>query len=374
MSSWGNTDNVVLTGTVTTANTTNTVTGFGTTYTGNVNAGDYVFIDSNKYQVEQVVSASVLYVTTSNVATNSDNVNAYVQAGPKYVTNVVLSSSETGNAEFRADNLTTIQNVFGVDITEMTPNIVIGLSLLETTLVSSATITEPGNYILDSQTNTIVTITTTGTVQPTENALATPTFTGNALTGVTITREGVGYTADAQANTTAVVSTTGEVQPTVNATISLNYIAGDVTGLGYDSNAQANTTVTISTLGLSQPTENATATLSYTGERVSGFTVTNRGTGYTAAAQANTSASISTSGAVQPTGNAQATVDYSSTGTGALANSTHTGWVVRIPTYTDALGQPRTKYETLVAMSKNFNTDSAGTLQVDASDDTEYPQ
>lgn len=374
MSSWGNRDNVVLTGTVTTANTTNTVTGFGTIYTGNVNAGDYVFIDSNKYQVEQVVSASVLYVTTSNVATNSDNVKAYVQTGPKYVTNVVLSSSETGNAEFRADNLTTIQNVFGVDITEMTPNIVIGLSLLETTLVSSATITEPGNYILDSQTNTIVTITTTGTVQPTENALATPTFTGNALTGVTITREGVGYTAAAQANTAAVVSTTGAVQPTLNATISLNYTAGDVRGLGYDSNAQANTIVTISTLGLSQPTENATATLSYTGERVRGITVTNRGTGYTAAVQANTSASISTSGAVQPTGNAQATVDYSSTGSGALANSTHTGWVVRIPTYTDALGQPRTKYETLVAMSKNFNKDSAGTLQADASDDTDYPE
>lgn len=119
MSSWGNTDNVVLTGTVTTANTTNTVTGFGTTYTGNVNAGDYVFIDSNKYQVEQVVSASVLYVTTSNVATNSDNVNAYVQAGPKYVTNIAISSSVTGNAFNRTENVTNIQSIYGIDREEV---------------------------------------------------------------------------------------------------------------------------------------------------------------------------------------------------------------------------------------------------------------
>lgn len=365
MSSWGNLDNVTLAGTVTTADDSVTVAGFGTSFVGAVNPGDYIIIDANKYQVNTVTSATSL--TLTNVAaTNSDNVTAYVQQGPKYVSNVIFDD--------RAINLYSIQNIFGVDITELTPNIVVGLSLLTTTLVTSATITEPGDYVLDSQANSVITITTTGSVQPSENALAVPTFTGNALTGVLITREGVSYTTAVQANTTATVSTLGDIQPTVNATVTLNFASGQVSGLGYDANAQANTTVTISTSGDVQPTTNATATLSYSGGRISGFTVVNRGTGYTSGARANTVATITTSGEVQPTGNSQATVDFSAEGSGSLANTSHTGWVSATPTYTDGLGQVRNKYEVLVAMSKNFNKNSSGVLQQDASDDTKYPE
>lgn len=366
MSSWGNLDNVTIAGTVVVATANGAaVLGVNTEFTSNVKPGDYIIIAGNKYQVATVDSDTSLTLT-NNAATTSAGVAAYVQQGPKYISNVIFDN--------RATNLYTIQNIFGVDVTEMTPNIVVGLSLLNTTLVSSATITQPGNYILDSQTNTIITITTTGAVQPTENALATPTFTSNALTGVTITREGVGYTSAVQANTTATVTTLGVFQPTVNANISLNYTSGQVTGLGYDVNAQANTTVTISTSGAVQPTANATATLSYSGGRIAGFTVVNRGTGYTSGAKANTVATISTSGAIQPTGNGQATVDFSTEGSGSLANTSHTGWVSATPTYTDGLGQVRNKFEVLVAMSKNFNKDSAGALQQDASDDTKYPE
>ena len=44
------------------------------------------------------------------------------------------------------------------------------------------------------------------------------------------------------------------------------------------------------------------------------------------------------------------------------------GWANYV-TYTDAYGQTRYKTETLVAMSKNFNENSSGTLQTDADDD-----
>ena len=88
MSSWGNLDNVQISGNVVTATTANTVTGYGgAAFTTDVDAGDYITIASNKYQVEKVVSASVLYLT-ANAATNSDNVKAFVQQGPKYIANV----------------------------------------------------------------------------------------------------------------------------------------------------------------------------------------------------------------------------------------------------------------------------------------------
>lgn len=45
------------------------------------------------------------------------------------------------------------------------------------------------------------------------------------------------------------------------------------------------------------------------------------------------------------------------------------GWAKHI-TYTDAHNQVRYKTETLVAMSKNFNENAAGSLQTDANDDT----
>ena len=50
-------------------------------------------------------------------------------------------------------------------------------------------------------------------------------------------------------------------------------------------------------------------------------------------------------------------------------NINQPGWAHYL-TYVDAHGQTRYKTETLVAMSKNFNENSAGTLQTDAADDT----
>lgn len=108
MSSWGNLDNVQISGNVVTATTANTVTGYGgAAFTTDVDDGDYITIDSNKYQVEKVVSASVLYLT-ANAATITDNVKAFVQQGPKYVSNVALSQ-----------NVYTIQRIYGIDRNEI---------------------------------------------------------------------------------------------------------------------------------------------------------------------------------------------------------------------------------------------------------------
>jgi len=108
MSQWGNLDNVTLKGTVTTTDSTDLVNGYGgTEFTSNLNAGDYVTIDSNKYQVQNVVSNVQFYIT--NVcATTSANVKAFAQQGPKNLANVA----------FPANNYS-IQNVYGADVIEI---------------------------------------------------------------------------------------------------------------------------------------------------------------------------------------------------------------------------------------------------------------
>lgn len=107
MSQWGNLDNVTIKGTVTTTNSADLVAGFDTEFTTNVQAGDYITIDTNKYQVQNVVSDSQLYLTNI-AATNSDNVKAFVQQGPK----------DLANVSFPANNFS-IQNVYGIDRVEV---------------------------------------------------------------------------------------------------------------------------------------------------------------------------------------------------------------------------------------------------------------
>lgn len=108
MSSWGNKDNVQLTGTVTTTNSTDTVRGFSSAvFEDEVSAGDYIVIAAKKYQVANVTSNTLIH-TTDLTSTNSSNVKAFVQQGPKYIANV----------SFPANNYS-IQNVLGVDRNEI---------------------------------------------------------------------------------------------------------------------------------------------------------------------------------------------------------------------------------------------------------------
>lgn len=109
MSQWGNFSNLTLKGTVTTTNSTDLVNGYGgTEFTSNIKAGDYIVIASNKYQILNVVSNTQIYLTNI-AATNSDNVKAFLQQGPKDLANVA----------FPANNYS-IQNVYGIDRQEIT--------------------------------------------------------------------------------------------------------------------------------------------------------------------------------------------------------------------------------------------------------------
>lgn len=106
MSSWGNLDNVAAQGTVTAYAGNARVNGSGTAFTTNVNAGDYVFITGQKFQVATVTSNTVLDLTSNGKA--AAGATLYVQQGPKYIANVDIS-----------ENVYTIQRVYGVDRQEI---------------------------------------------------------------------------------------------------------------------------------------------------------------------------------------------------------------------------------------------------------------
>lgn len=110
MSAWGNLDNVVIAGTVTAFTTNTQVNGSTTYFTSNVKAGDYIIFGGRKYQVGTVTSDTVLNLTNVAAANIVANV-AYVQQGPKYVSNVITLSGEAN----RVQNVVTIQNIYGVD-------------------------------------------------------------------------------------------------------------------------------------------------------------------------------------------------------------------------------------------------------------------
>lgn len=106
MSSWGNLDNVALTANVTTTAgsvvVANTL-GNATVFTTEVKPGDYLIVGGNKYQVHSVNSNVLINLT--DAASTTGNTVAFIQQGPKYVSNVALLS----------DNVYTIQRVYGVD-------------------------------------------------------------------------------------------------------------------------------------------------------------------------------------------------------------------------------------------------------------------
>lgn len=208
MSSWGYIDNVAIKGTVTVSTSANTVTGSSTEFVTNCKQGDYLTIAGNKYQVEQIVSNTSIFITTTAAATNTSGATAYLQQGPKFLSNV--NAALSGG---RQSNLATIQNVYGVDLTEM-----------QTKQAITTTLTNAGaGYSAAARANTTATISTTGASQPTDNALATVYYSGTTVANIIITSQGAGYTTAAQSNTTITISTTGASQPTTNATATLNY-------------------------------------------------------------------------------------------------------------------------------------------------------
>ena len=107
MSAWGNLDNVLITGNVSSATTRDYLDGYQSQFLLDVDQGDYIVFAGNKYQVANVTSNTRLHLT-GLAATTSSNVDAFVQQGPKYLSNV----------SFPANN-ESIQNVYGIDRNEV---------------------------------------------------------------------------------------------------------------------------------------------------------------------------------------------------------------------------------------------------------------
>lgn len=110
MSSWGNFDNVQIAGTVTAYTVNTRVNGTTTYFTSNVKDGDYITFFGRKYQVANVTSDTVLYITNAANANVIANI-AYIQQGPKWVANA--------NVQLEGTNVVSIQNIFGVDRVEI---------------------------------------------------------------------------------------------------------------------------------------------------------------------------------------------------------------------------------------------------------------
>lgn len=211
MSSWGYTDNAAIQGTVTGYTQNVNIVGSSTAFLSNVNAGDYLYISGQKYQVNNVISNTSLTLT-GNLSAAASGVTAYVQQGPKYLSNV------NANLSGRQSNLATIQNVYGVVFEEM-----------NTQAVSSLTVYTAGNYTTAAKSNTTAVFSTTGVFQPSVNATATINYTNANVTSFTITNPGAGYVYAAQQNTIITIATTGATQPTENATANINFTTGTTT-------------------------------------------------------------------------------------------------------------------------------------------------
>ena len=212
MSSWGYTDNAAIKGTVTAYTQNVNVVGSSTEFLSNVKDGDYLYISGRKYQINNVISNTSL--TLTNVAATAiSGSTAYLQQGPKWLSNVVTISGEAG----RQANIATIQSVYGVTIEEMFSNVANG-----------ATISNAGvGYVANVVANTYANVYTTGVIQPITNANVTLSFTNNILSAIAISNTGQGYNAAIIANTVLGIYTTGTRQPTTNATANLTFTSAD---------------------------------------------------------------------------------------------------------------------------------------------------
>ncbi len=159
--------------------------------------------------------------------------------------------------------------------------------------VSNVKIFSPGsNYFTNVVANTIVTIATTGSVQPASNAQANLIFSSNQLVDIVITNPGSQYSNAAKANTTITISTTGNSQPSSNATANLFFASTAILtpvlangqiqsviiadqGKGYSSNIQT----TISLIG--DGTGAVLTPFVNTSGQIEDIIIEERGNGYT---------------------------------------------------------------------------------------------
>ena len=106
MALWGNKDALALTGTVSTTNTSATVTGSGTVFPTEVQVGDVIRVNSTYAKVTGITSNTVLTISPAWAIANTSGVSATLKQAPKHL---------AAGSDATVQN---VSNIYGVDTTE----------------------------------------------------------------------------------------------------------------------------------------------------------------------------------------------------------------------------------------------------------------
>ena len=106
MALWGNKDALALTGTVSTTNTSATVTGSGTVFPTEVQVGDVIRVNNTYAKVTGITSNTALTISPAWAIANTSGVSATVKQAPKHL----AAGSDT--------TVQNVANIYGVDTTE----------------------------------------------------------------------------------------------------------------------------------------------------------------------------------------------------------------------------------------------------------------
>ena len=106
MALWGNKDALALTGTVSTTNTSATVTGSGTVFPTEVQVGDVIRVNSTYVKVTGITSNTVLTISPAWAIANTSGVSATLKQAPKHL---------AAGSDATVQN---VANIYGVDTTE----------------------------------------------------------------------------------------------------------------------------------------------------------------------------------------------------------------------------------------------------------------
>ena len=106
MALWGNKDALALTGTVSTTNTSATVTGSSTVFLDEVDVGDVIRVNSTYAKVTGITSNTVLTISPAWAIANTSGVSATIKQAPKHL---------AAGSDATVQN---VANIYGVDTTE----------------------------------------------------------------------------------------------------------------------------------------------------------------------------------------------------------------------------------------------------------------
>ena len=106
MALWGNKDALALTGTVSTTNTSATVTGSGTVFPTEVQVGDVIKVNSTYAKVIGITSNTALTISPAWAIANTSGVSATIKQAPKHL---------AAGSDATVQN---VANIYGVDTTE----------------------------------------------------------------------------------------------------------------------------------------------------------------------------------------------------------------------------------------------------------------